>query len=637
MHLQGQQYDCAGELIALQTMTNVLNYLKVKDWLCKSKYKFLFQSFFIIFNHDHSSLKVISSSSVDSLPSLFLGLMHPSTPIPLDWLLPFRACMLTFFLDNVLFELIFFSQIFPRKPDMLVGKYISNLIAKPFDVRASHLRSDFLTEAGQGKKWEQENELVPRTAESLPTLSSSNYLPIFFFRFACPLDPDPRSLIHYLSKNWTRILSFWRCPSRLIRRSRESSTIRLPHQSWTRQKMGTREWASAENRRKLAYIILVELLAYLFFFASPVRWIQTQDLLFTISARTGLGSSRSDGVLLLASNLPNDLLPKELAWWRCFCLRSAFWHFPGVINSEEFLKFQSDQQKFAAHVEFGRDSQAREVAFDQEKATSLAWRYHWQLRAWRCLCWRIQPHFDILKARHFNHPGIIGFVKTLCLCTMISFLVGLPPSIEKSLRAALPSLTGLTLTCFNSCSTISISAMLWRETYRLAKEFGQKLIDNTREAIGKPPMYKDGALHLHLVFQVLRSLIIFFLKLLSLLASQRLQRRAQSNIPKLSAKMSANLKPMSRRWHWGHCLGHSRPCMKASCVLWTIPIPTLVPLVAAAVHPPSSFDYKLLTGVGKDIIGVEVVKSFLFGGASRLWVIAVIMMTATPSISLGFF
>ena len=39
------------------------------------------------------------------------------------------------------------------------------------------------------------------------------------------------------------------------------------------------KWASAENRQKLAYIILMELLAYQF--ASPVRWIQTQDLLFT--------------------------------------------------------------------------------------------------------------------------------------------------------------------------------------------------------------------------------------------------------------------------------------------------------------------------------------------------------------------
>lgn len=28
--LQGQQYVCAGELVALQAMTNVLNYLKVQ-------------------------------------------------------------------------------------------------------------------------------------------------------------------------------------------------------------------------------------------------------------------------------------------------------------------------------------------------------------------------------------------------------------------------------------------------------------------------------------------------------------------------------------------------------------------------------------------------------------------------------
>ena len=44
-----------------------------------------------------------------------------------------------------------------------------------------------------------------------------------------------------------------------------------------------------------------------------------------------------------------------------------------TINSKEFLKFQADQQKFAAqHVELymrylGRDSRAGEAAFDQEK------------------------------------------------------------------------------------------------------------------------------------------------------------------------------------------------------------------------------------------------------------------------------
>jgi fatty acid synthase subunit beta len=41
-------------------------------------------------------------------------------------------------------------------------------------------------------------------------------------------------------------------------------------------------WAALQQRQKLAYIILVELLAYQF--ASPVRWIETQDLLFTESA-----------------------------------------------------------------------------------------------------------------------------------------------------------------------------------------------------------------------------------------------------------------------------------------------------------------------------------------------------------------
>ena len=40
------------------------------------------------------------------------------------------------------------------------------------------------------------------------------------------------------------------------------------------------EWGSAEQRQQLAYVILVELLAYQF--ASPVRWIETQDLLFTV-------------------------------------------------------------------------------------------------------------------------------------------------------------------------------------------------------------------------------------------------------------------------------------------------------------------------------------------------------------------
>jgi fatty acid synthase subunit alpha len=46
------------------------------------------------------------------------------------------------------------------------------------------------------------------------------------------------------------------------------------------RKWDEEDWGSDEKRQQLAYVILVELLAYQF--ASPVRWIETQDLLFTV-------------------------------------------------------------------------------------------------------------------------------------------------------------------------------------------------------------------------------------------------------------------------------------------------------------------------------------------------------------------
>ena len=102
-----------------------------------------------------------------------------------------------------------------------------------------------------------------------------------------------------------------------------------------------------------------------------------------------------------------------------------------------------------------RDSRAGEVAFDQEKATSLALqakldsinREHGD-----AYIEGIQHRFDILKARHFDSSW--NWVRQDALLMYYDIIFG--PSIEKSLRAALPSLTGLTLACFNSCSTISI-------------------------------------------------------------------------------------------------------------------------------------------------------------------------------------
>jgi fatty acid synthase subunit alpha len=51
-----------------------------------------------------------------------------------------------------------------------------------------------------------------------------------------------------------------------------------PHLDKVLKKWDQEKWAEPAQRQKLAYIILVELLAYQF--ASPVRWIETQDLLF---------------------------------------------------------------------------------------------------------------------------------------------------------------------------------------------------------------------------------------------------------------------------------------------------------------------------------------------------------------------
>ena len=129
------------------------------------------------------------------------------------------------------------------------------------------------------------------------------------------------------------------------------------------------------------------------------QWFQFVGYQELLTKSWGLGSSRSDDVPLLGTTLEP---PKRLAseaegksWLdgvvSVYAERSGFsLAFPGtggasgggkggaVINSEEFLKSQSDQQKFAAqHVELymcylGGDSRAGEVTFDQEKATSLA-------------------------------------------------------------------------------------------------------------------------------------------------------------------------------------------------------------------------------------------------------------------------
>lgn len=51
-----------------------------------------------------------------------------------------------------------------------------------------------------------------------------------------------------------------------------------PRLSKVLRKWDEEDWGAPEQRQKLAWVLLVELLSYQF--ASPVRWIETQDLFF---------------------------------------------------------------------------------------------------------------------------------------------------------------------------------------------------------------------------------------------------------------------------------------------------------------------------------------------------------------------
>jgi fatty acid synthase subunit alpha, fungi type len=195
-----------------------------------------------------------------------------------------------------------------------------------------------------------------------------------------------------------------------------------------------------------------------------------------LSKNLGLGSSRSDRVLLLGTTLEPP-----------------------------------DQQKFAAqHVElymryFGRDSRAGEAAFDQENATNLALqakldsinREHGDT-----YIEGIQPRSDILKARHFDSSW--NWFRQDALLMYYDSIFGRLTTVDREITArciallnrADPDMLQFMQYNINHCDASK------GETYRLAKEFGQKLIDNTREVVGKPPVCKDGAFPQCIVLQM---------------------------------------------------------------------------------------------------------------------------------------
>lgn len=236
----------------------------------------------------------------------------------------------------------------------------------------------------------------------------------------------------------------------------------------------------------------------------------------------GLGPSRADAVLLLGTTMePPKRLASEAegkAWLdtvvAIYAQRAGVSLSSGgaggagggsgggaTVSSEELLKFRAEQEQFAAqHIELymrylNKDSRAGEVAFDKEKANSV------QLQARLDAIARehgdayidgIQPVFDPLKARHFDSSW--NWVRQDALLMYYDIIHGRLTTVDRELTARCIAL-------LNRADPELLTYMQYNidrcdpskgETYALAKQFGQQLIDNTKEVIDHPPVYKDG-------------------------------------------------------------------------------------------------------------------------------------------------
>ncbi|OBZ72636.1 Fatty acid synthase subunit alpha [Grifola frondosa] len=182
-----------------------------------------------------------------------------------------------------------------------------------------------------------------------------------------------------------------------------------------------------------------------------------------LSKAWGLGPSRADGVLLLGTTMePAKRLGSEAdarTWLdtvvALYAQRAGVSLSSGgtsggaggggggaVINSEEFLKFQADQERFAAQqVELymrylGRDSRAGEIKFDAEKANSAVLQSRLDAIAKEhgdSYIDGIQPVFDSLKARHFDSSW--NWVRQDALLMFYDIIFGRLTTVDREITA----------------------------------------------------------------------------------------------------------------------------------------------------------------------------------------------------------
>jgi len=242
-----------------------------------------------------------------------------------------------------------------------------------------------------------------------------------------------------------------------------------------------------------------------------------------LSKSWGLGPQRADGVLLLGTTVePAKRFGSETeakAWLdgvvALYAQRSGV-TLPSassggsggggggggaVMNSEEFLKFQTEQYQFAGQqIELysrylKKDSRAGDLKYDSEKTNSLALqarldainREHGDFYVDGIL-----PAFDALKARRFDSSW--NWARQDSLLMWYDIIHGKLTTVDREITArcidilnrADPDLYQFMQYSVNACNpTLG-------ENYALAKQFGQQLIENCREVVNSAPLYKDG-------------------------------------------------------------------------------------------------------------------------------------------------
>ncbi|KAI6024835.1 hypothetical protein BKA83DRAFT_685883 [Pisolithus microcarpus] len=527
-NVEGQQYVCAGELVALQTMTNIqkIDIAKLTETFTVEKVKEMLGD---IVTESFQRAQDLQKSEG------YIKLERGFATIPSSW-------------NRYLSKKVNPTLL---NPDMLVGKYIPNLVAKPFDVSKDYAQLIYDQTSSPRldkvlKKWEQENWAAAEQRQKLAYIIPLRWIETqdllfteYGFERLIELGPSPVSrkraiLCH--AKNAREIYYLFEdeateAPTGEPAPAPATAAVPAPVPAAAVTPTPTTAAASIEDKlkKKIDEVPLAKSIKDLVGGKSTLqneilgRRVVVGGSSVQLSAlgkyTSGLISRMIGGKMpggfnasaiktYLSKSWGLGSYPRRWTWLdtivSLYAQRSGITLTSGgaggaaagagggaVINSEEFLKFQADQNKFVAQqVELymrylNRDSRAGEIAYDKEKATSA------QLQARLDAIARehgdtyidgIQPAFDPLKAASLRLLRGTGSVKT-ALLMYYDIIHGRLTTVDRELTARCIAL-------LNRADPELLTYMQYHidrcdpskgDTYALAKQ----------EVVGQPPVYKD--------------------------------------------------------------------------------------------------------------------------------------------------